>query len=379
MLSTTILLVVAVLLFACWAVLGGWVLVERYLYDRLHDEARRDTDSYLDGRLDLEEVGRRRLTRLALGPSSVATTAAAAVLAARWQRLVAEATGPGAKNSRVEALTILVRAGFPDALELIRRAVAEGDPALTTSVLRVTAELETDAADAFLLEVLVEGTHPRARTATELGPRVARMHEPLVALVSDDDPTLRYWAITLLIPEMGDSDVALAATSRAGDSDANVRAAVAEALGACDPRIARPLLRRLLRDDAFFVRAHAARAVAQARDGSLAVGLLPLLADRNWWVRAAAKESLLQLGDAGLDVARSALSHADRFARDGALEIILGSGRMQELEVLADTGDAGALETVAAIHAQTAEWTTETLPRPQATQVKLRDRAKAAA
>ena len=327
MLSTSILLVAAVLLFACWAVLGGWVLAERYLYDRSHDQAQLDSDAYLDGHLDLAGVGRLRLSRLALGPSSPAASAAAAVLADRRQRLVARATGPGAKHSRVEALTILVRAGFPDALELMRRAVAEGDPALTTSLLRIAGELETDAADAFLLDVLVDGTHPRARTATELGPRVSRMHTPLIALTSDDDPALRYWAITLLMHEMGDPAVALAATSRAGDRDANVRAAVAEALGACDCRVARPLLHRLLRDDAFFVRAHAARAVAQSGDGSLATELLPLLADRNWWVGAAAKERLLRLGDEGLEVAQSALHHADRFARDGALEIVLGSGR----------------------------------------------------
>ena len=71
-----------------------------------------------------------------------------------------------------------------------------------------------------------------------------------------------------------------------------MRAAVAEALGSVDARVARPLLRRLLVDDAFFVRSHAARAVAKAGDGMLAGKLLPLLADQNWWVRAAAKESL---------------------------------------------------------------------------------------
>jgi HEAT repeat protein len=211
----------------------------------------------------------------------------------------------GSANTRLRALTILVRAVFPDAPGLIRRAVAEGDPASTTSVLRLAGELQAADADA----------------ATELEPRASRLREELIALVSDDNPSLRYWAITLLARAMSDPPVALAVASRAADDDANVRAAAAEALGCVDARIARPLLRKLLRDDAFFVRAHAARSVAKVGDGSLAGKLLPLLGDRNWWVRAAA--SLQHLGGDGLDVARAALGHEDRFARDGALEIIL--------------------------------------------------------
>jgi hypothetical protein len=361
--SNAVLLAAAASLFCCWAALGAWVLVDRFLHDRAHDCSRIDAEAYTDGLLDLTVIGRRRLTQLALGPSSPAAAAAASCLVgARWFPLVARASVPGQSRTRLQALTILVRAGFPDSLALIRSAIAENDPALTTAVLRLAGERQTEEADALLLEVLITGAHPRARTATELEPRAARLRERLITLVSDDDPALRYWAITLLAAEMADPPVALAVASRAGDDDANVRASVAEALGCVDARVARPLLRRLLTDDAFFVRSHAARAVAKAGDGVLAGKLLPLLADQNWWVRAAAKESLLQLGSEGLKVAQTALRHRDRFARDGALEIILGSGQLQELIAAADDGDKAARKAVAAIRAETAEWAVESLP-----------------
>ena len=363
MFSDAVLLAAAASLFSCWAALGAWVLIDRALHDRAHDCSRIDAEAYADGRLDLTGIGRRRLTQLALGPSSPAAEAAASCLVgARWFPLVARASAPGQSRSRLQALTILVRAGFPDSLALIRSAIAENDPALTTAVLRLTGERQTEEADALLLEVLVSGAHPRARTATELEPRAARLRERLISLTSHDEPALRYWAITLLAREMADSSVALAVASRSGDEDANVRASVAEALGSVDARVARPLLRRLLTDDAFFVRSHAARAVAKVGDGVLAPKLLPLLADQNWWVRAAAKESLLQLGNDGLKVAQTALRHRDRFARDGALEIILGSGQLQELIAAADNGDRVARKAVNAIRTQTAEWAVESLP-----------------
>jgi hypothetical protein len=361
--SDAVLLAAAASLFCCWAALGAWVLVDRFLHDRAHDRSRSDAEAYANGRLDLAGIGRRRRTQLAHGPSSPAAAAAASCLVgARWFPLVARASVPGQSRARLQALTILVRAGFPDSLALIRAAIAENDPALTTVVLRLAAERQTEEADALLLEVLVTGAHPRARTATELEPRTARLRERLISLVSHDDPALRYWAITLLAREMADPPVALAVASRAGDENANVRASVAEALGSVDARVARPLLRRLLTDDAFFVRSHAARAVAKAGDGVLAGKLLPLLADQNWWVRAAAKESLLQLGNEGLKVAQTALAHRDRFARDGALEIILGSGQLEELIAAADDGDKAAEKAVGAIRTQTAEWAVESRP-----------------
>jgi HEAT repeat protein len=357
MLSTTVLLAAAAILFVCWAALGTWALAERYLHDRFDDLAQADASGYLDGRLDLVDLGSRRLTRIALGPSSPAAAAAAGVLAGRsWSRLTARAAGTGSRDSRLRAFTILVRSGFPDALRLIRAAVAQGDPALTTSLLRIAGELQTELTDSLLLDVLVDGVHPRARTATELEPRAERLHERLTELASDDDPGLRYWAITLLKSQMRNATVALAAASRAGDDDPNVRAAVAEALGGVSARTAaRPILRRLLQDETFYVRSHAARSVARVNDAALAAKLLPLLADRNWWVRAAAKDSLLQLGDKGLDTARKALSHKDAFARDGALEIILGSGRLDELVAAAADGDVRAAETVAIVRARTDE------------------------
>jgi HEAT repeat protein len=229
---------------------------------------------------------------------------------------------------------VLARGSHADAAELIRETIDVEDPQATTGLLRLASELPTADADALLLEVLISGRLSRSRTATELEPRTKRLRPKLIPLTRSEDADVRYWAVTLLGKLMDRVTAARAVSARAADESPSVRASVAEALGALPAGTATQLLRTLLADDVFYVRSHAARAVAESRDDSLAGDLLPLLADQNWWVRAAAKEALIGLGDAGMPVALSALSHEDAFARDGALEVIAASGRLVDLNAV---------------------------------------------
>ena len=148
--------------------------------------------------------------------------------------------------------------------------------------------------------------------------------------------------MTLLGREPGDASVAAAVALRATDLDPSVRAAAAEALGKIEREVSEPILRRMLDDSVFYVRAHAARGIGEATLDQLAGHVVPLLADANWWVRAAAKESLLALGAEGFRAAVGALEHEDRFARDGALEIVVGSDHLNDLLAAAELGDPEA-------------------------------------
>jgi HEAT repeat protein len=140
--------------------------------------------------------------------------------------------------------------------------------------------------------------------------------------------------------------VSKAAVRRTGDEDPSVRAAAVEALALSRYPLAAPALHRLLRDDVFFVRAHAARALATCAPESCGPELVPLLADANWWVRSAAKESLVALGDTARDAVVGALRHQDRFARDGAAEIVLNSALAGTLLAASRAGDASAAAAV---------------------------------
>jgi hypothetical protein len=340
--STHLLVVLTAALGAVWAALCAWLVGERTLHDRGRDQAARDTEALTRRTVESQQMSRQRLWRVALGPRSDAALVAAWELVRRDAPRLRLTATTGSRAMRLRALAVLARGRDPKAVDLLRSAIEQGDESTSRGLLRLVSELTSRGllrlvselspvdADELLLETLVAGTLSRSRAATELEPRAGRLHRELIKLSRDPDAQLRYWAVTLLRHEMEHRGPADAVRARATDAAPNVRAAVAEALGFAPAGSAVSLLQELLADDVFYVRSHAARAVAQSGDELLVNALLPLLADRNWWVRAAAKESLGALGENGLMVAIAALSHPDAFARDSAIEIIAASGRQVE-------------------------------------------------
>jgi len=353
--STAVLLLAAGFLGTCWVTLASWALGTRYIHDRALLRQGSDVDALSSGSLRLGDLSRRRLDRIALGASSpTAARVARALERADEAVLLRRAASGRRKRTRLRALTILVRAGSPRAVDLLRAAVTAGDASVAASAMRLTSELRTHAADILLLDVLVGGRHPRSRTATELEPRAAHIRDELRELASHPEAGLRFWAVTLLGRNALDASSASVVAFLAADVDPSVRAAVAEALGKAPDALTQPILRRLLDDDVFFVRAHAARGVGEARITALAGDVLPLLADTNWWVRASARETLLALGADGFRAAATALEHHDRFARDGALEVVVASEHLHKLLAAAEHGDPEAKALAATIEARRA-------------------------
>jgi HEAT repeat protein len=145
-----------------------------------------------------------------------------------------------------------------------------------------------------------------------------------VPLLEDLDPAVRFWAATLLglCPEHGRAEL----VRHARDPEANVRAAVMEALGERGDRSAAPVVRALLGDAEWFVRLHACRSLGRLGETADAARVAPLLRDRNWWVRAAAKDALRGLGLPAVGALLPYLEDADAFARNGAAEVLQDIG-----------------------------------------------------
>src|SRR5204862_5485071 len=103
-----------------------------------------------------------------------------------------------------------------------------------------------------------------------------------------------------------------------GDPEPMVRAAAVETLRAVGGAAVISTAFPLLDDPVPFVRAHAARALATNHRRELTAFVAALLADEEWWVRSAAKESLEAIGPSAVDHLVPYLEHPDRFARNGA-------------------------------------------------------------
>jgi len=141
-------------------------------------------------------------------------------------------------------------------------------------------------------------------------------------------------AATLLRNHVDEGGLAAAIMPLVDDPDAPVRKAALLTLGAMLPQGVTRVATRRLSDPAPFVRSAAILALAQvgerspdrARRRAIASSITPLLADREWGVRAAAKDALVRLGPGTWREVAAQLSSPDGFARNGAAEVLQNLG-----------------------------------------------------
>lgn len=282
-----------------WLALSVTIVLGRVVHDRRQRAGR------VSGPLDERES--RRLVRRASGQPRTEW--------GRWRRMA--------------ALARLSRARHRAAPRLLRRALASPDPRIAIAAIRGLGDLGDDFAVDVLLSALQDGRGPRSRIAAELE-RLAPLPRPaLPALLRDWNPQVRYWGATLLARYPNLARQSLIALSR--DPDPNVRAATAETLGTRTGEDVEAVLLDLLDDPVWYVRVHAARAVGQVVGAPAAPALCQLLADEKWWVRTAAKDALRMIGIDAVPALLSALMHVDRFARNGAAEVLQDIGFVDSL------------------------------------------------
>jgi HEAT repeat protein len=285
--------------FVGWLVLSITIVVNRLWYDAHHRQS--------SGTLTRRKA--RELVRRARSESRT-----------EWGR-----------SRKVVALARLANAKHPAAPRLLRRALDDADPAVAAAAVRGLGALGGEWAIEQLIEALRRGRVSRSRVASQLERLAPMPGAHLLELVSDDDPAARFWGATLLARYSGIGEASLIALTR--DDDANVRAAAAETLGERGEDSAAPALLALLDDPAWFVRVHAARSTGHVVGAAGAPAIARLLADTRWWVRTAAKDALRSLGRAALPALVPVLSSEDRFARNGAAEVLQDIGVVDQLAV----------------------------------------------
>jgi HEAT repeat protein len=247
--------------------------------------------------------------------------------------LVRRASRPSATEwggwRRLTALRRLERARHPAVPRLIRPLLADPDRRIATAAIRTLGDVADGWAIGLLVDALRLGHGPRSRVAAELE-RLAPAPGPrLVPLLRDRSPAVRFWAAMLLRPysDVGESTL----IELTWDANPNVRAAAVETLGSRSGTAVGAALLARLDDDAWFVRAHAARAAARVLGSEAAPTIVRLLADGRWWVRTAAKDALRSIGSDAAPSLVSNLVHKDEFARNGAAEVLQDIGFVDSL------------------------------------------------
>jgi HEAT repeat protein len=189
------------------------------------------------------------------------------------------------------------------------------------------------AAD-LLIGALKAGQYPPSRVATYLDRFPIALPAHLRPLLHHPDATVRYWGVTLLARHKQTPGLEPELIALTHDAAPLVRRAAIASLARVNVEAAVGAARPMLSDDVWYVRAHAARAIAEAENPDLAADIAPLLADREWWVRTAAKDALQRMGPEIWPALVPYLDHADHFAQNGAAEVLQNIGILDSLIVL---------------------------------------------
>lgn len=346
-----------------WTLLSAFVLANRLLHEvwsrrismarrRLAPSSPRRTPPHAGtsrAARALSTLPRRVVMRIAADrttPPSLAAALAAHAIArfgeARLLRNAARHRGERGRWRRIAALRVLTKADHAGSLPLLLSALDCGDPTVVDAAVALLGDVADVRAAEALLQAMERRLYSPSRIATALERFPLDIAERLLTRLGHVDPVVRYWAAALLerfpkAPQLGARLAALV-----GDRDASVRKAAVHTLAGIVATEAAPAALGLLADPVFFVRAHAARALGELGRADLAPHLVPLLADREWWVRLAAKQALEAIGGAGTPVLEQALDHEDRFARNGAAEVLQNLGVLDDRARRLSHGQGGA-------------------------------------
>lgn len=263
------------------------------------------------------------------------------------------------KWQRVAAAGVLGFLRSPRSVDLLRDTLEDGDSDVAYAAAQALGQYAEPAAYEALLDALSAETIPPVRIAGLLETfQCPDAREQIERRALVDKPKVRYWAAYLL-GRLGDPRSEPVIERLTHDASEDVRANAAEALASFPDEAA---VRRLLADESWVVRSHAAKTAGAAHLVSLAPCLSGLLDDRSWWVRENAALALESFGKAAIPVLVPQLHSGDRFARNKAAEVLVQIGyAAQQIEllrdpnrsdeparqILVDLGRAEALSTIA--------------------------------
>lgn len=323
------------------------VFAGRYGWERRRQQLKRldvwlrDHAAWVSGRTPWSMLERMTLATLqglvvepAIAPAARRSIASELLRRLGMARVVAAARAGGGRArdwQRIWALRILAHTDSPQFWRIVELALEQGSPEVIGSSIALLGQLADRRAAAILARILRASRFARARIATALEAFPMNVPEIIAPMLDDEDAHVRYWGALLMRRYPAASGPGNRLVALTSDGDAFVRKAALMTLAVAGGAEASDRARACLDDPAPFVRAQAARTLAALGRTEAAGDIARLLAEKNWWVRLAAKQSLEALGAAAAPAIVPWLSHEDRFARNGAAEVLQNTGLFEQL------------------------------------------------
>jgi HEAT repeat protein len=328
-----------------WLVIGAWlgtaVIIVVEFQSRTRQDARaadlleRLTASTLGDAESLPDVSPTEFQELVLaGLSDEAQVALATDLRTQGGDAVLLALVSGEKRAsideRIEALQILVSGRHPQMYTVLAAALRSPQPELATIALRLLRALNDEPSARLLIAALADDAHPASRVAAALNRMTVDYGALAGPLLLHESATVRFWAL-LLVGRIGASQWTSTVRNMLTAREPMVRRAAVEALGRLGSADDRHAIVECFFDPVPMVRVHAARASVAFADPTVADALTKLLGDREWIVRAAARDALRTLGSLASTSVMRMLWQGDPFAANNAAEVLFLTGETVSL------------------------------------------------
>lgn len=235
------------------------------------------------------------------------------------------AEGSHNKWKRIEALLSLGYIGSPEAMAILERAVFDADADVAYHSILAMSLIKTRGSAAVLLKALDKNIVSRNKIVSLLDDYPPEIAAEAAPYLRSKDHAVRYWAAKL-IARLDPAGYAGRITELLSDASPDVRAAACECAGLSGDSALAVRLKESLSDKAWFVRMHAARALANLTDGSAMRDIVPLINDSSIMVRESVKKIMADDIESAIPFMEKILRGEDELARREAAEAIETSG-----------------------------------------------------
>ncbi|MDD5129834.1 MAG: HEAT repeat domain-containing protein [Candidatus Omnitrophica bacterium] len=196
------------------------------------------------------------------------------------------------KWRRIQAIISLGTSGDPSALQVIESCLSEKDEDISYFSMLALGQLKIVPAATALLNYLGKHIYSGNRIVSLLEDYPEVITTEVIKATQSPDPFVRFWCVKLLA-KFKPVEYLSRIVELTQDSSADVRAAGCECLGNIGSVQAKDALARCLKDEAWFVRMHAVRALAKILKSECVTLVKPLLEDKELLVRESAKCAIL--------------------------------------------------------------------------------------
>ena len=247
------------------------------------------------------------------------------------------------KWRRIEAIITIGHLNTPNALGILKGTLLDrNEDVAYFSMLSLGRIMSAESAKA-LLDAIKNRIFSGYKVASVLETFPQDIAEELIRAARDPDPILRFWAIKLL-SRFKAGQYADEISKFTGDELPDIRAAACESLGELGSEGARKAVKMCLCDPEWFVRIHAARSLEKMFGADSVPELVDFLEDANWFVQEIIKKIMMKHIERALPHIERLLGTGSQNTKNGCLEILDRSGYTDRVlrDVVSENSEAKA-------------------------------------